>query len=398
MAVSVSELPKLERADRGEDDHALLKRYRDAGPMAISPLGLPVALRYRHIDALMDGARTRQVEMEPMAIQGVASGPIYELFSNTMLFANGEVHRRRRAPVQRAFAFKLIEAMRGEVAALAEQMVAARLNAGPFDFLDMIAGELPARVIARVIGLPDTEADNFRRLVYSGVRGVAIHDPAVRPEIERDLASLTAYVDGVLAERRAAPRGDFVTGLMNEAGDLTEEEVRTQVLSLIVAGSDTTRLAICATLACLLQRPDQWRAFCADPHGLKASVASEGLRFEPSVASVPRIALVDFELDGVAIPAGAFVSISTMSAMRDEEAYRTPDAFDLRRDDHPRWHPIFGAGAHRCLGEALARIELEETLAAIATAAPDAALAGAPPSFRGLAAVRTIDRMETVLA
>ena len=147
------------------------------------------------------------------------------------------------------------------------------------------------------------------------------------------------------------------------------------------------------TLAHLLARPEQWAAFCADPEGLKKGVVDEGLRFEPIVAAVPRIAVRDLEMDGYLVPAGTPIAVSLASALRDGDVYADPDRFDIHRADHPRWHPIFGAGAHRCVGEALARAEMEETLATIARLAPHAALVGDFPRLAP-GGIRQIGRME----
>jgi hypothetical protein len=86
-----------------------------------------------------------------------------------------------------------------------------------------------------------------------------------------------------------------------------------------------------------------------------------------------------------------------VSALRDPEVYKNPDTFDIHRTDHPKWHPIFGAGAHRCLGEALARAELEEALAAIAKLAPNTRLVGSPPKLSHLG-LRQVDQMMVAFA
>ncbi len=121
---------------------------------------------------------------------------------------------------------------------------------------------------------------------------------------------------------------------------------------------------------------------------------SEGLRFDPSAASFPLVALVDLDFDGTSLPKGSFIVFSMLSAMRDPTVYDQPDKFNIHRTDHPRWHPVFGGGAHRCLGEALARVELEEMISTIARLAPKTTMVGDPPRITGLAAVRLIDRMK----
>lgn len=233
------------------------------------------------------------------------------------------------------------------------------------------------------------------------MRAIGIHDPALRPQIEADVTALVSYVERLFETRRAAPHDDFIARYLGEveaAGELSPAEIRTQIAGLILAGSDTTRLSIAATLARLLQHPEQWRAFCADPDGLKKQVAEEGLRFDPAVTGVPRFALADLDIDGCRVPKGSVLAWSILSSTRDEDVYGEPDRFDIFRTDHPRWSPAFGAGAHRCLGEALARAELEETLAAIARLAPSTVLVGAPPRVHGTTGVRQVDRMEAAFA
>nr|WP_249792800.1 cytochrome P450 [Bradyrhizobium sp. BRP22] len=111
---------------------------------------------------------------------------------------------------------------------------------------------------------------------------------------------------------------------------------------------------------------------------------------EPSGAATFRVPREDLNVDGTVIPFGQLVTLSTMSAMRDETVYHCPDVFDIRRSNQPRLHPIFGFGAHRCLGEALARAELEESLSAIAARIPHLHL-DRPPKIKGHMGVRRID-------
>src|SRR6185295_11167483 len=105
----------------------------------------------------------------------------------------------------------------------------------------------------------------------------------------------------------------------------------------------------------------------------------------------------DFEIDGYHVPAGTLIGPSIVSVLRDEETYAEPERFDITRTDHPKWHPIFGAGAHRCVGEALARAELEETLAVIARVAPKTALVGDFPKLKP-GPIRQIDQMRVAFA
>jgi len=400
LARPLSEAPEIAFDPGAETDpHAYLKAMREQAPLARTPMGLVIALRHRHLELITSDA-TRQLETETKVMQGITEGPIWDIMTTGMLFANGETHRRRRAPVARTFAFKLMEAMRPKAAELAAELVRPRIGAGPIDFVNDIAAQIPARIIADILGIPRSDLPVFMRWIADTAESLGFIDLNRRAQIERSLVEFNGYVQSLLDDRRKAPRDDFLSEYVRttaEEGELSEAETRTQVLGLILAGSDTTRGSLCLTLAHLLRHPDQWRAFCADPDGLKKGVVAEGLRYDPIVSGIPRVALRDLDIDGYRVPAGTPIAVSLLSALRDPEVYADPDRFDIRRQDHPRWHPIFGGGAHRCLGEALAKAEMEETLAAIARLAPNTTLLGDPPR-PAPGAIRQVSEMRVAFA
>jgi cytochrome P450 family 103 len=377
----LSDAPEMAFDTPDVDPHEYLKAMRERAPIARTPLGIVLALRHRHLELVTSDA-TRQLETETKVMQGITSGPIWDITTTGMLLANGETHARRRGPVAKTFAFKLMDAMRPKAAALATELVEPRIGAGPIDFVNEIAAQIPARIIADILGIPRSDLPVFMRWIADTAASLGFIEVDQREQIEKSLVEFNEYVGGLLEDRRKSPREDFLSDYVrttSSEGQLTEPEIRTQVLGLILAGSDTTRGSLCLTLKHLLQHPDQWRAFCADPDGMKKGVVAEGLRFDPIVSGVPRVPLRDLEIDGYIVPAGVPIAVSMLSAMRDPEVYADPDRFDITRTDHPRWHPIFGGGAHRCLGEALAKAEMEETLATIARLAPNTTLVGEVP-------------------
>jgi len=400
MARPLSEAPEITFDPSSEPDpHAYLKAMREQAPIARTPMGLVVALRHRHLELVTSDA-TRQLETETKVMQGITEGPIWDISTTGMLFANGETHARRRAPVARTFAFKLMDAMRPKAAALAAELVSPRIGAGPIDFVNEIAAQIPARIIADILGIPRSDLPVFMQWIADTAASLGFIDLSRREQIERSLVEFNAYVAGLLEQRRKEPREDFLSDYVRTTaseGALSEAEIRTQVLGLILAGSDTTRGSLCLTLAHLLKHPEQWRAFCADPDGLKKGVVAEGLRYDPIVSGIPRVALRDLEVDGYLVPAGTPIAVSLLSALRDPDVYADPDRFDIARTDHPRWHPIFGAGAHRCLGEALAKAEMEETLATIARLAPNTELIGDVPK-PAPGAIRQVGEMRVAFA
>lgn len=382
----------------GTDVHAFLGAIRETSPLALGPNNQILVLRYKHFD-LITGPKTRQWEDEFLVAQGITSGPLHQANRDGVLFSNGEAHQRRRAPMARTFAFKLMDGMRPHITELVSEIVRDNLAKGPIDFLNLVAAQLPARIIAEVLGVPREDLPKFLSFIPLAAESLGPLRPGRREPIEQNHLAFDAYIADLVAKRRTAPREDFLTQLIADSGTggLTEGELRMQINALILAGSDTTRGTLCITLSTLLQHPEQWQDFCADPDGLKKSVVQEGLRFQPVVEGIPRIALEDIEIEGHIVPEGSVLLFSVISALRDPDVYKNPDSFDIHRTDHPRWHPIFGAGAHRCLGEALARAELEEALAAIAKLAPNTTLVGEPPklSFIGLGQV---DQMQVAFA
>lgn len=388
-------IPYINDGSEEPDPHAKIRELRATAPLARTTLGMIVALRHRHMELITSDA-TRQIETEGRALEGLLEGPIFDFTRSGMLFANGDVHQRRRGPVAKTFAFKLMEGMRPKTAELAAEMIRERLGKGPFEFVDEYAAQIPARIIADILGIPRSDLPIFMKWIADTAESLGFVAPDRRAHLEASLTAFNDYVGGLLDDRRANPRDDFLTAYANATArdeQLSELEVRTQILGLILAGSDTTRGSISLTLANLLARPEQWQAFCADPDGLKRAVVDEGLRFEPVVSGIPRVPVRDLEIDGYVVPAGVPIAISLLAALRDPDVYENPDAFDIFRKDHPKWHPMFGGGAHRCLGEALARAEMEESLAMIAKLAPNSRLIGGVPGLKP-GAIRQVAPMQ----
>jgi cytochrome P450 len=390
-----TDLVVVPRAVLEADPHAVLARYRATVPCIRTDDGVVMLLRASDVQALVTDPRTRQVETEFARMRGITSGPLFEFFRQTVLLSNGEVHRRRRAPIARTFAFQVVAALRPRIRDLAEALVAEHGPRGRMNLLADYAAALPARAIALILGLPERDVPDFTRWVYAMSRALtSAWGPEDFPESDEAARRLIGYVEDLVAERRRAPRDDLISALLpsiDESDPESAAEMRMQIVSLILAGSDTTRAALAIQTGLLLAHRAQWEAVCRDEALIPGAVA-EALRFEPAVGSFPRFTLAEIPLEGAVLPAGALLSISTLSAMRDPALYADPDVFDIRRTDHPRWHVVFGGGVHRCLGEALARIELEEGLRALTRRLPDLRL-DRPLTVRGSAAIRRVDEL-----
>ena len=391
------EPPVLSVAQIDEDPHGVFRRYRPLTPLIRRENNFGyLVIRAADVEPLAFDPRARQVETEQLTVRGIVSGPLVDLWGNSMLFANGNEHRRRRAPMSKAFAFKLIEQMRPRIRAAAEGILDEHMREGELDLLADFASLIPARVIAEILGIPAADIPHFTDLVYSVSRSLSPSSPREQfPDMQESARQLMEYVGELLGSRAHLLDNELLssyTQTVTEAGNLSAAEILSQVVTVIIAGSDTTRGAIAVQVGLLLQHREQWEAVCADPTLIPGAV-SESLRYEPVVGTIPRFTLEEIEIGGYVVPRGNILSLSTLSAMRDPALYADPDSFNIRRSDHPRRHLIFGLGVHRCLGEVLARAELEESLAALASRLPQLQLAGKPPSLHGHGGIRRIDGM-----
>ena len=391
----VEELPVMRPREGELDDHGFLNQYWAESDLAVDSFGVVHSFPYKNLVTLLNDDLTRQIETEGIRQRGITSGPTYEFFDNSLLTSNGQRHKRRRTPLARTFAFPLMKALRPVAAATAEALVAPLRNHSSVDILEEVAGPMPARMIADVLGVPEQDIPEFTSLVYSAIRVLGVRSEAVMAEAENDLTRLGEYVSNILDERRRKPTGDFLSEYLETAenSELSDTEIRITIVSLILAGSDTTRASIAMTLSRLLENPSQWAMLVEQPETWKGPAAEEGLRYDPVVGSLGRIATKEFELSGVRIVPGTILAPSLLTAARDAAIFDRPECFDITRQDHPRYASAFGGGAHRCLGEALARIELEETLSAFAKFWPEAKLVGSPPSLRGISGTRGISEM-----
>ena len=185
------------------------------------------------------------------------------------------------------------------------------------------------------------------------------------PKIEAALARLYAYCDELVADRRANPRDDFVTALVNasspEEGRLSDDELRDGLVLLIFGGFDTTRNQLGLAMQTFLSHPDQWRLLAQRPE-LGAKAVEEVMRVNPTTRWVTREVIEDFEYEGVLLRAGTTVHLYSESAGTDPRVFEP--GFDITAEHRP--HFGFGGGVHYCLGHFVARADMSEALPLLA--------------------------------
>jgi cytochrome P450 len=288
--------------------------------------------------------------------------------SGSSLDMEAEEHRVWRQLMSRAFTSRSVERLRPFLAEEAHRLIDAFLPLGECDFVQAFARRLPSWALCELIGVPSEDRGRFAD--WAGTIGLGFNYMALPTkigEVDAALVQLFAYIDELVAARRAEPRDDLVTRIMqavDEIGGLDEATVRGAVAS-VVAGNDATKNQLGWMIIALAEVPEEWDRVASEPARAR-DVIEEVLRLRPAVTGFWRLALQDVELFGERIPAGINVSGSVWSANRDATEFPRPDEF-AADENREGVQLTFGHGAHHCVGAALARAELQESLVALSS-------------------------------
>lgn len=264
-------------------------------------------------------------------------------------------HGPHRQLVTRRFTPRATAAMEDRLREIACAVFDAVSVGEEIDFVDALAAPFPVLVIAELLGVADGDLDDFRR--WSDATIEAPDKPA--EESMESMAELFRFLDEHATERTRCP-GDDLTSLFVTAecqgAPLAKHDVLSYMLTLLVAGNETTRHLISGGAQTLAEHPDQRALLAREPDRIAGAV-EECLRWVTPIQAMGRTATCDLELGGEAIEEGDFLIMLYASANRDEDVFGdTSDRFDVTRPVQPT-HLAFGFGEHLCLGASLARLE-----------------------------------------
>jgi cytochrome P450 len=361
-----------------QDPYPALRAARARNRTARTTAGEPVLLAADDFDVVHTDGAFAQLGLDALERLGMDDGPFHEWRGRTMAANDGAVHARLRGTVNRAFTSRRVEHLRERLHEHARRTLDVLCSAGEVDVVDY-ARDLPLWLVCEFLGLPQdarVEIDGF----LAGTEE-AFTDPLTsdaRRHAEDGIVALSRFVETLVATRESEPEEDLVSDLLDaeRAGQIDRAELVALAVNVIGGAVGSSRAAIANSLLVLLRHPEQARWVAAD-HGRIAGAVEECLRFHPPFRSGRRkttAAVTRFDID---LPAGATVFLARQAANRDPSRWSDPDRFDVTRPVER--HYSFGYGPHFCLGQAIARLDVQTSVWSFLTACPGARLVTVEP-------------------
>jgi cytochrome P450 family 142 subfamily A polypeptide 1 len=327
-----------------------------------------------------------EVSRQPeLFCSGKSSRPERGSWIPSMINFDDPHHKRRRNLVNRGFTPRRVAAHEPMLRALTQELLDSVAERGACEFVSEVAQWIPMAAIGHMLGMPRADHAMLLRLsddLLGGGEVAEIADDNQRRA--RQTAALLEYVDyakKIVAERKAKPRDDLMSILVNAEVDgdrLSEEEILQESLLILIGGDETTRHVMTGGLLALIQHPDEKKKLIADPKRHILTAVEELIRWVSPIQNMNRTVTRDTELHGQKLREGDRLLLLYPSGNRDTAEFREPDRFDVARD--PNRHVAFGGfGTHHCLGATLARLELRVLFEELLRRFPDIELATNEP-------------------
>ncbi len=340
--------------------------------------------RYSDVQDVLKDARFAKNPHNAMSPEQLKKKPwipsMFKPLEQNMLDLDSPDHTRLRALVHKAFTPRLIEQMRDEIQTLTDELLDAAEPKGSMDLIADFALPLPLTIIGRILGVPAQDNEKFHHWTKTLLSaGTKMNYFVVIPTI----MSFMRYLKKLIKERRAHPKDDLVTALVQAkdgSDKLSGDEVLAMIFLLLVAGHETTVNLIGSGSLALLEHPDQLEKLRIEPAIIKPAI-EELLRFVcPVEMATERYAREDITIAGTTIPRGELVLAVLGSANRDADYFDNPDSLDVTRENNK--HLAFGLGAHYCLGAPLSRLEGQIAISTLIRRMPNLRLSIAPAQIR----------------
>ncbi|HEX7884735.1 MAG TPA: cytochrome P450 [Phenylobacterium sp.] len=399
---SIFELTPLNEAYR-VDPHAMLDDLRGRCPVhrdAVS--GSLVLSRYADVRSVVnnrelwrDPSRAEEAAVLQRRLLDQADPSLPRTSTTSVLLLDDPDHGRIRQPLAQAL-YARVARFRPEVERIVDEALAGLEGERAFDLMARFCVPIPIDVIASILGVDHERLAEFREWSEGVIQVLnPFRNAGQTAAMEAAGAAITAYFAEAIESRRTRPGDDLITDMVRlqaEGAQLSDDEMRINLMALLVGGNLTTTDLIGNAVRLLLLHPAELAKLKADP-GIINAVVEEALRYEPPVDITGRIASGNMEVGGCPLHAGQAMTLLLRAANRDPEAYEDPHRFDVGRKHRP--HVAFGGGAHICIGAPLARLEAQVALVKLFQRFPDLALAqpDEPPAWRTLPFFRGMERL-----
>lgn len=347
-----------------EDPYPIYRRLRDESPAYFDEQhGFWALSRYADVHRALHDYETFS------SAQGFLLEDIDDFTLPMLLGMDPPDHGRLRATISRALTPRRVAMLEAPIRDRCRALIDGFAARGSADLIGDFAALLPMWVISRLLGVPDGDQDELRRLAdvmvhrEDGTRGVP-------PAGKEAAATIYGYFERLLAARATGTGDDLLTLLLTaeRAGEISHLEIVGFCFLLIIAGNETTTKLLGNLAVQLAERPAVQARLVTEPERSPNAV-EEMLRYDTSTHMMARTLTREVELHGRRMEAGRKVALLLASANRDERRWHEPDLFDLTRDTAD--HVAFGFGVHFCLGAALARLEARVALEELLARLPD---------------------------
>lgn len=348
------------------DPYPIYKNLRREAPISYSAaVDAWLVARYDDIcEVLKDPARFSalgaiKVKAElPSEVRAILAQGIP--YVRTLIDNDPPGHTRFRNLVSKAFLPQRIAELEPKIYAITNELIDGFSAQGGIDIMRHFAFPLPGRVIVSILGLPEEDLDDLKRWCDDWMALQSATAPLEQLMVcAHNYLKMQRYFIAKIEERERAPQNDMLSALIQAQiegeAPLSKDELVRLLMSLLVAGHETTTHSIGNTLALLLMNPAELNALRMNP-SLSSQALEEGLRMDPPIQSLFRRVTLDTELGGVRLPAGARVMLLYGSANRDETQFDEPDQFNIQRQSANK-HIAFSRGVHFCLGASMAKME-----------------------------------------
>lgn len=363
-----------------QDPFAFYEWARAEHPVFYSDdIGYHVVTRYADIKAVFDNwqvfaSDNAQAPVRPMCAEGkeIMRQGGFTAYSGLSARVPPD-HTRIRKIAQTCFGPRRFKAIEPQIREIVTKAIDAFIDKGKADFFSEFAYDVPALVLFKLVGIPDTDVPKVKSWALSRalLTWANLTDEEQLPHA-RNMVDYWNYCQALVKARYETPSDDLpgdLVRLKQEGADISDAEIAGLLYSVLFAGHETTTTLMANGVRELLNYRENWEALVADPSLIPGAV-EESLRFSPSIVAWRRRATQDAEIGGVPIPANSNILLIMGSANRDDSVFSGPDRFDIRRAN-ARNHLSFGYGIHFCLGQQLAKLEFGIALEELTRRLPD---------------------------